>query len=453
MVAVGEDLGLQRQEGAAGVDEVDAGEPVLRGDLLRAQVLLHGQREVRAALHGRVVRDDDALAALDRADAGDDPGGGRLAVVAVPGGERAELEERRARVEQPLDPLARGQLAAGSGGARRPRRGPPAATCGAVRLAQLATSASMRPRFAANAGLAAIDSRLEDRHGASVLVARPGRTVYGAPYKAIPRLLTESASRRSQAAASLRLGASCEATKREATMKRKAVRSRSSSRQRGARDRLGGGGSGDRRHARPDVLVGTAAGDQIYGKGGDDTIDGRAGGDLIRAGDGNDLVWGGDGNDIGRRAAPATTTCAATPATTRSTVTTATTASAAATDAMRSTAVPGDDVLYSRADDRAPDLRELRPRQRPGVHPRERHRGRLRGRELRHERRRRVRLGRRRTGPPGPWPSARHRDRSPGAVAECQAPTAAERRRGSGRAFRVPAALSRSDRTGRRGRP
>ena len=74
VVAVGEDLGLERQERAAGVDEVDARQPVLLGDLLRAQVLLDGEREVRAALDGRVVGDDDALAALDDADPGDDPG-------------------------------------------------------------------------------------------------------------------------------------------------------------------------------------------------------------------------------------------------------------------------------------------------------------------------------------------------------------------------------------------
>ena len=69
VVAVGEDLGLERQERAAGVDEVDARQLVLLRDLLRAQVLLDREREVRAALHGRVVRDDDALLPLDHADA------------------------------------------------------------------------------------------------------------------------------------------------------------------------------------------------------------------------------------------------------------------------------------------------------------------------------------------------------------------------------------------------
>ena len=44
VVAIGEDLVLHRQERAAGVDEVDARQPVLERDLLRAQVLLHGER-------------------------------------------------------------------------------------------------------------------------------------------------------------------------------------------------------------------------------------------------------------------------------------------------------------------------------------------------------------------------------------------------------------------------
>ena len=113
MVSVGEHLVLKRQERAAGVDEVDAREPVLRGYLLRAQMLLHGQREVRAALHGRVVRDDHALAALDHADAGHDPCARRLTVVELPRGERVQLEERRVRIEEPVDALACGQLAAG----------------------------------------------------------------------------------------------------------------------------------------------------------------------------------------------------------------------------------------------------------------------------------------------------------------------------------------------------
>ena len=55
VVAVGEHLVLHRQERAAGVDEVDARQPVLERDLLRAQVLLDRDRVVGAALDRRVV--------------------------------------------------------------------------------------------------------------------------------------------------------------------------------------------------------------------------------------------------------------------------------------------------------------------------------------------------------------------------------------------------------------
>ena len=47
----------------------------------------------------------------------------------------------------------------------------------------------------------------------------------------------------------------------------------------------------------PDVLNGTAIGDQIYGRGGDDAVSGLGGGDLIRGNWGDDLLWGNEGND------------------------------------------------------------------------------------------------------------------------------------------------------------
>jgi hypothetical protein len=81
VVAVGEDLVLLGQEGAAGIHQVDARQAVLLGDLLGAQVLLHRHRVVGAALHGGVVGDDHALDAADPADAGDHPGRGRVVVV------------------------------------------------------------------------------------------------------------------------------------------------------------------------------------------------------------------------------------------------------------------------------------------------------------------------------------------------------------------------------------
>ena len=112
VVAVREDLGLEGQERPARVHEVQARQVVLRGDLLRAKVLLHRQGEVRAAFDGRVVRDDHALAALDDADARDHARARGLSPRTCPCGERAQFEERRVGIDQPLDPLARGQLAA-----------------------------------------------------------------------------------------------------------------------------------------------------------------------------------------------------------------------------------------------------------------------------------------------------------------------------------------------------
>ena len=72
VIAIGKDLGLQRQEGAARVDQIDARQAVLERDLLRADVLLDRDRIVGAALDRRVVGDDQHLAARDAADAGDD---------------------------------------------------------------------------------------------------------------------------------------------------------------------------------------------------------------------------------------------------------------------------------------------------------------------------------------------------------------------------------------------
>ena len=88
VLAVGEDLVLQRQERAAGVDEVDARQAVLERRALRAQVLLDGHRVVRAALHRRVVGDDHDLAAVHASDPRHDPGAGGVAVVHALGGQR-----------------------------------------------------------------------------------------------------------------------------------------------------------------------------------------------------------------------------------------------------------------------------------------------------------------------------------------------------------------------------
>ena len=156
VVAVGEDLGLQRQERAAGVDEVEARQPVLLGDLLRAQVLLDREREVRAALDRRVVRDDHALAALDDADAGDD------ARARAPARRRAPT--RRARSARGTPCRGRASRSIRSRASSLPRERcrstarspPPRATC-AVRSRSSSTSASIRSRRRSNSSRCACD--------------------------------------------------------------------------------------------------------------------------------------------------------------------------------------------------------------------------------------------------------------------------------------------------------
>src|SRR4051794_26645929 len=87
---------------------------VLPRHLLRAEVLLDGQREVRAALDRGVVCDDDALATLDDADPRHDAGTRCVAVVQLPRGERVQLEEGAPWIDEAVDALAREQLPAGA---------------------------------------------------------------------------------------------------------------------------------------------------------------------------------------------------------------------------------------------------------------------------------------------------------------------------------------------------
>ena len=110
VVLVGEDVGLERQERAARVDQVDGREPVLERDLLGADVLLDGQGVVGPALDRRVVRHDDHASAVDEADACDDSGRGDVVPVHALRRKRRELEERAPLVEETVDALAREEL-------------------------------------------------------------------------------------------------------------------------------------------------------------------------------------------------------------------------------------------------------------------------------------------------------------------------------------------------------
>ena len=112
MVAIGKHLVLRRQKRPARIDEIKAGQPVFAGDFLRAQMLFDGHREIGAAFDRRIIRDDDAFAAHDAPDTGDDAGGRHLAVIHAPGRELREFEKRRARIEECPHPLPRQQFTA-----------------------------------------------------------------------------------------------------------------------------------------------------------------------------------------------------------------------------------------------------------------------------------------------------------------------------------------------------
>ena len=112
MVAVGKDLVLQRQERAAGIDEIDARQMILLGDLLRAQMLFDRHRIVRSALDGRVVGDDDAVLPFDDADAGDDSGGRRIRLRTCRTPRAPRVRGSRSGIDESFDPLASGEFVA-----------------------------------------------------------------------------------------------------------------------------------------------------------------------------------------------------------------------------------------------------------------------------------------------------------------------------------------------------
>src|SRR3546814_18727477 len=112
MVGVGKNLVLMRQVRSSAVDQIDSGQAVRLGNLLRAQMLLYRHRIVSAALHRRIVADDHRLPPRHPADAGDHARTGDLAAIKVAGSELADFENGRTWIEQRHDPLPREQLAA-----------------------------------------------------------------------------------------------------------------------------------------------------------------------------------------------------------------------------------------------------------------------------------------------------------------------------------------------------
>ena len=108
VAAAREHLDLLVDPGAGGVDQVDERHAQRQRALLDPQDLLDRLRPPRPGLDGRVVGHHRDRAPADRPDPGDDALGAEA--VLLPAGEQPLLGER-ARVEQPLDPLAHRELA------------------------------------------------------------------------------------------------------------------------------------------------------------------------------------------------------------------------------------------------------------------------------------------------------------------------------------------------------
>ncbi|GIW71400.1 MAG: hypothetical protein KatS3mg102_0942 [Planctomycetota bacterium] len=106
-----EDAALVGQVGAGALDQAYARQPVLLGDLGQPVALEHAPFVDRPALHRRVVGEDGALGAADQPHPADH-GGARHDARHAGAGQRRDLQEPAVGVEQPLQPLAREQLAA-----------------------------------------------------------------------------------------------------------------------------------------------------------------------------------------------------------------------------------------------------------------------------------------------------------------------------------------------------
>ncbi len=107
VVAVGKDIGLERQKRATGVDQVDAGEMILLGDFLRAQVLFDGHGVITPALDRGIVDDDDTFLLLDQSNTSNDTRSRSFIVVHVPGGERTQFQKRCIGIAEKLNTFAR----------------------------------------------------------------------------------------------------------------------------------------------------------------------------------------------------------------------------------------------------------------------------------------------------------------------------------------------------------
>ena len=100
VVAIGEDVSLHREEGTTAINQVDAGEPILLGDLLGTEMLLHREWVVGAALDRSIIRDNHHLTPTNTADTSNNPCSGNIIAVDVVGRQRTELEKGSSLIKQ-----------------------------------------------------------------------------------------------------------------------------------------------------------------------------------------------------------------------------------------------------------------------------------------------------------------------------------------------------------------
>lgn len=95
----------------APVDEVDAGEMVHLGNLLRPDVLVECLREENPSLDCGVIAQEDTFPPVHQPDTGDHAGAMDLPVIAAICGKRSQFHESSARVDDLLDSLPGQELA------------------------------------------------------------------------------------------------------------------------------------------------------------------------------------------------------------------------------------------------------------------------------------------------------------------------------------------------------
>src|SRR3546814_13995953 len=117
----------------------------------------HRRPEIGAALRRWIGGDDHALSPADPPDAGDDAGGGGAGAVHAVGGELADLQERAARVQQAMNPVA-GSACQTRG--RRSRAGSiSATTAGFLWVAGRPASPTLAVRMSKSISMAAMGER------------------------------------------------------------------------------------------------------------------------------------------------------------------------------------------------------------------------------------------------------------------------------------------------------